>query len=87
MSRELETKIRSMKFEFTMREGKPPDTLLLPRNKEVVKLFVEQFVDENGEENTGSKPFVFHCLMTGEQTLEYCDLRVELHDDERIGMQ
>lgn len=78
-----------MKFEYRMASppGTPePQVFLLPRRKEIVKLFASDLVDELGEDVTGSKPLVFHRLWTGENEMTFCDLRVELHDGDDVAM-
>lgn len=85
----LSEKLNSMKFEYKMASplGTPePSVFLIPRRKDIVKMFVEDLVNELGEETTGSKPYVFHCLWTGENEMTFCDLRIELHDGDDVRM-
>lgn len=82
----LSARINSMKFEFAIAAGHDAEVLLLPRTQGIVKLFAEDLVDEVGDE-AGSPAYVYHCLWTAERDMEFCGLRVELHDGDDLAMQ
>lgn len=78
--------VNRLKFKYLLQAGVDATHLWVPRRRSIMKRFCEDLVDEIGASETGSVPYVFHCLESGEREFSFCDLTVRTYSGDDLGV-